>query len=357
MKKTILVLMMFTLILSRFSSESVENETNERVNLVVLTTGGTIAGKGTSETGSAYIAGKVSGNDLIEAVPELGHIAQITVEEISNVPSQDMSIDIWLKLAKRINELLNQDHCDGIVITHGTDTMEETAYFLNLTVHSNKPVVLTGSMRPSTSISADGDINLYNAVAVAASKASFGRGVLIVMNDAIYAARDATKFNTTNVDTFKNLNGGPVGYAHYGCISFYSSTEKAHTVDSVFDTSDLLQLPRIEIIYGYADSGSLFVNAAIEAGVDGLIFAGVGDGNGTIETLEALTSAAKKDITVVISSRTGSGMVYRNSEYDFDTYRFISANNLNAQKARILLMLSLTKTKDSHTIQQYFDHY
>jgi len=357
MKKNAIIIIVFVLTLSLFSSETVQNNPDERVNLVVLTTGGTIAGKGTSETGSAYTAGKVGGNELIEAVPELRHIAQITVEEISNVPSQDMSIEIWLKLAKRINELLNQDDCDGIVITHGTDTMEETAYFLNLTVHSNKPVVLTGSMRPSTSISADGDINLYNAVAVAASKASFDRGVLILMNDEIYAARDATKFNTTNVETFKNLNGGPVGYAHFGDISYYSHTEKLHTMNSDFDVKTLKQMPRVEIIYGYADSDDLFVDAAIEAEVDGIIFAGVGDGNGTTKTLEALKSAAEKGIAVVISSRTGSGIVYRNSEYDFDAYQFISANNLNAQKARILLMLSLTKTKDNQRIQEYFDRY
>ena len=357
MKKITLILMILTLTLSLFSSETVHKDANERVNLVVLTTGGTIAGKGTSEAGSAYTAGEVSGDELIEAVPELNQIAQITVEEISNVPSQDMTIEIWLKLAKRINELLNQDNCDGIVITHGTDTMEETAYFLNLTVHSNKPVVLTGSMRPSTSISADGDINLYNAVAVAASKSSYNRGVLILMNDKIYAARDATKFNTTNVETFKNLNGGPVGYAHFGDISYYSRTEKLHTIDSTFETNDLLGLPRVEIIYGYADSGCLFVDAAIEAGVDGIIFAGVGDGNGTTKTLNALKSAAEKGVVVVISSRTGSGIVYRNSEYDFDAYQFISANNLNAQKARILLMLALTKSEDIQTIQQYFDTY
>jgi len=357
MKKLTIIFILFALTLSLFSFETVKNSTNERVNLVVLTTGGTIAGKGTSETGSDYTAGKVSGNELIEAVPELEHIAQITVEEISNVPSQDMTIAIWLKLAKRINELLSRDDCDGIVITHGTDTMEETAYFLNLTVHSNKPVVLTGSMRPSTSISADGDINLYNAVAVAASKSSFSRGVLILMNDKIYAARDATKFNTTNVDTFKNLNGGPVGYAHFGDISYYSRTEKLHTIDSTFETNDLLGLPRVEIIYGYADSGCLFVNAAIEAGVEGIIFAGVGDGNGTTKTLEALKSAAEKGVAVVIASRTGSGIVYRNSEYNFDAYGFISANNLNAQKARILLMLSLTKTEVIQAIQEYFDTY
>ena len=357
MKKITIIFILFALTLSLFSSESLKQDPNERVNLFVLTTGGTIAGKGGSETGSSYTAGKVSGNDLIEAVPELKNIAQITVEEISNVPSQDMTIEIWLKLAKRINELLNRDDCDGIVITHGTDTMEETAYFLNLTVHSNKPVVLTGSMRPSTSISADGDINLYNAVAVAASKASFARGVLILMNDEIYAARDATKFNTTNVETFKNLNGGPVGYAHFGEISYYSQTEKLHTLDSEFDVENFNQMPRVEIIYGYADSGDLFVAAAIEAGVDGIIFASVGDGNGTAKTLAALKSAAEEGVVVVISSRTGSGIVYRNSEYDFDAYRFISANNLNPQKARILLMLALTKTEDIQTIQQYFYSY
>jgi len=177
------------------------------------------------------------------------------------------------------------------------------------------------------------------------------------MNDEIYAARDATKFNTTNVETFKNLNGGPVGYAHFGEISYYSQTEKLHTLDSEFDVENFNQMPRVEIIYGYADSGDLFVAAAIEAGVDGIIFASVGDGNGTAKTLAALKSAAEEGVVGVISSRTGSGIVYRNSEYDFDAYQFISANDLNPQKARILLMLALTKTEDIQTIQQYFYSY
>ena len=357
MKRLLILLILFTLAFSLLSAEDTKEEFKNLPNVIVLTTGGTIAGKGTSETASEYTAGKLSGDELIEAVPGLQNIAHITVEEISNVPSQDMSIEIWLKLAKRLNEILSLSDCDGIVITHGTDTMEETAYFLNLTVHSEKPIVITGSMRPSTSISADGDINLYNAVAVATCEESSGRGVLILMNDEIYTARDVTKSNTTNVDTFINTNGGPIGYTHFGKISYYYQTEKLHTVDSEFNIESLSKLPRVEIIYGYADSNEIFVDAAINGGVDGIVFAGVGDGNSSSVTLNALKEAVEKNIAVVISSRTGSGIVYRNSEYDFDEYDFISSDNLNPQKARILLMLALTETDSTDKIQEYFYKY
>lgn len=359
MKKIIIMMMMmfFALSLSLFSAERLKRGLKNLPNILILTTGGTIAGKGASETGSGYTAGQLSGDDLIAAVPELETIANIKVEEISNVPSQNMSIDIWLKLAKRINEALEEYDCDGIVITHGTDTMEETAYFLNLTVHSDKPVVLTGSMRPSTSISADGNLNLYNAVACAGYEDSYDRGVLVLLNDKIYTARNVTKTNTTNVETFRNLNGGPVGYVHFGEISYYYLTEKRHTVDSEFDTEALNELPRIEIIYGYADSGSLFVDAAIEAQVDGIIYASVGDGNAPSETLESLQEAAEKGIKIVVSSRTGSGIVCRDAEYDFEQYDFISADNLSPQQARILLMLALVKSDNISVIQEYFYTY
>jgi len=357
MKRLLILLILFTLVFSMLSAENTKEEYKNLPNVTVLTTGGTIAGRGSSETGSEYTAGKLSGEELIEALPELQNIAHITVEEISNVPSQDMTIEIWLKLAKRINEIFNQSECDGIVITHGTDTMEETAYFLNLTVHSEKPIVITGSMRPSTSISADGDINLYNAVAVAASKKSYGRGVLILMNDEIYNARDASKSNTVNVKTFINPNGGPAGYAHFGEVSYYYKIEKLHTLKSEFNIESFNILPRVEIIHGYADSNEIFVDAAINAGVDGIVFAGVGDGNGSSVTLNALKEAVEKNISVVISSRTGSGIIHRNSEYDFDEYDFISADNLNPQKARILLMLALTETNNADKIQEYFYKY
>lgn len=357
MKKILIILILLAFTISVFPTERLKRELNNLPNILILTTGGTIAGKGESETGSEYTAGQLSGEDLIAAVPELQDIAEIQVEEISNVPSQDMTIDIWLKLAKRINELLEKPGCDGIVITHGTDTMEETAYFLNLVIHNDKPVVLTGSMRPSTSISADGDINLYNAVATAGYPDSYGRGILVLMNDEIYTARDVTKSNTTNVETFRNPNGGPVGYAHFGEVNYYYFSEKCHTVDSEFKVDTLDSLPRVEIIYGYADSGRIFVDAAIAADVDAIIFAGVGDGNVSTKTLEALKTATEKGLKVCISSRTGSGIVYRSSEYDFESYDFIAADNLSPQKARILMMLALTKSRQTMRIQEYFYHY
>ena len=328
----------------------------ELPNITILTTGGTIAGAGDSAVEAGYTSGSLTGDQLITAVPEILNLANIKVEEISDIGSQDMNNEVWLKLSKRINELLSSNECDGIVVTHGTDTMEETAYFLNLTTHSSKPVILVGSMRPSTAISADGPINLFNAVSVAVSKDSSEKGVLVVMNDKIFNARDISKTNTTNVDTFKNPNGGPIGLANYGDVEFYTSTLKKHTIDTPFNIDNLDYLPRVEIIYGYANNSRLFTDAAITAKVDGIIYAGVGNGNIYYETMEGLKEAVKNRITVAISSRTGSGKV-DNGETNFSELDMVTSDNLNPQKSRVLLMLALTLTKKPDEIQDYFNEY
>lgn len=325
--------------------------------LAILATGGTIAGSGESAINSSYQAGAVTVDKLIAAVPAINEVATIKGEQISNIGSQEMNDEVWLKLAKRINELSKDSKIDGIVITHGTDTMEETAYFLNLATKSKKPIVLVGAMRSSTSMSADGALNLLNAVHVAMDKNSANKGVLVVMNDEIHAAREVTKTNTTAVDTFSSPNSGAIGSVFYGKVKYYMQPLRKHTYESEFDVSKLTKLPKVEIVYSHANDTDAFVNTAVQIGAEGIIHAGVGNGNLYPSTQEALANAVKKGVVVARSSRVGSGETTQDSEVDDKKLGFITTDNLNAQKARILLMLALTKTKDSKKIQEYFLEY
>src|SRR5499433_4319192 len=222
-------------------------------NIVILATGGTIAGAAATGTQSAYTSGAVTIDAMLTAVPGIKDLASIKGEQVSNVGSQDMSFDIMLKLAKRINELLPTPDVDGIVITHGTDTMEETAFFLNLVVKGDKPVVMVGSMRPSTAVSADGPLNLYNAVGVAIDPNARGRGVLVVMNDWIHAAHSLTKTSTTAIQTFMSPLRGVVGVANYGKNDFYNTPVWKHTSASEFDIASVSKLPRVDVVFACAD--------------------------------------------------------------------------------------------------------
>ncbi|HIF9185531.1 TPA: L-asparaginase 2 [Photobacterium damselae] len=326
-------------------------------NIKILATGGTIAGAGQSATESNYTAGKVGVDALIAAVPDMTKIADISGEQVVSIGSQDMNDEVWLKLAKRVNELLAQDDVDGIVITHGTDTMEETAYFLDLTVKSKKPVVLVGAMRPSTAMSADGPVNLYNAVVAATDEDSKGRGVLVTMNDTIFDARDVTKTNTTSVNTFQSPNFGPLGYIHNSDAKYQRSPERKHTTETVFDVSKLTSLPKVGIVYNYANASDLPVKALIDAKFDGIVSAGVGNGNLYHTVFDQLEKASKDGIMVVRSSRTPTGSTTLDAEIDDAKYVFVASGTLNPQKARILLMLSLTQTKDYKDVQKMFQYY
>ena len=322
----------------------------------ILATGGTIAGKGKeSAQMTEYTPGAIGIKELIDAVPEIKEYACISGEQIANIGSYAMTDDVWLKLADRINNLLSVDNVDGIVITHGTDTMEETAYFLNLVIKSKKPVILTGSMRPATAMSADGPLNLLNAVRLAASKEAHGKGVLVCMNDQINCAREVTKSNTTNVETFKATDFGCLGLIQNGKPYFYRQSTRRHTINSEFDISALKNLPRVNIIYAHASDDRALTDAAVAAGAKGIVHAGMGYGNMFPLVKDALSDARKKGIVVVKSSRTGSGLVPRtDADNEFD---FVTGDNLISQKARILLMLALTVTNDAAQIQRIFDEY
>lgn len=334
-----------------------ENIAQRRPNIHILATGGTIAGAGTSATGSNYTAGQVAISELISAVPELNEIANITGEQIVKIGSQDMSDEVWLKLAHYLNTLLNRQDVDGVVITHGTDTMEETAFFLNLTVKSAKPVVLVGAMRASTSLSADGPLNLYNAVVTAGAPESTGRGVMIVMNGLILGAHAAVKMNTIDVQTFQAPNSGALGYVFNGKVHYNQTTDKLHTTQSIFDVTDLDRLPKVGIVYSYSNVESEALDALVKHEYQGIVHAGVGNGNIHKNLFGKLADASKKGILVVRSSRIPTGPTTPDAEVDDDKYGFIASQELNPQKARILLMLALTKTKDYKTIQDYFNNY
>ncbi|AKH88738.1 L-asparaginase 2 [Edwardsiella tarda] len=324
-------------------------------SITVLATGGTIAGGGDSATQSNYTAGKVGVEALVDAVPQLKKIADIKGEQLVNIGSQDMNDQVWLKLAKKINAECSKT--DGFVITHGTDTMEETAYFLDLTVKCDKPVVLVGAMRPSTAMSADGPFNLYNAVITAADPASANRGVLVAMNDTVLDARDVTKTNTTGVETFKSVNYGPLGYIHNGKIDYQRAPERKHTTQTPFDVSKLTSLPKVGIVYNYANASALPVEALVKDGYQGIVSAGVGNGNMYKTVFDALANAAHDGVAVVRSSRVPSGATTQDAEVDDAKYGFIASGTLNPQKARILLQLALTETKNPQQIQKIFNTY
>ena len=325
----------------------------------ILATGGTIAGTQASPADAGYKPGTISVADLISSVPQLRNVAELSGEQVANIASQNMSHEIWLKLATRCNAVLADDDVDGVVITHGTDTLEETAYFLSLVVKSDKPVVLVGSMRPATAMGADGPINLYNAVALAAHPAAKGRGPLVLINDTIHYAREVQKTHTTRTDTFQSPNRGIAGIMNTGRVFFYSANTTRHTTRSEFSLYGLTvaNLPRVEIVYSYASFNGDTIDALVAKGVRGLVLAGVGDGNTSDAALAALARAAKAGVAVVRCSRTGSGIVDRNIEVNDDQLGFIAGLELSAPKARILLMLGLTQTNDLKKLQQYFSEY
>ena len=324
-------------------------------NVEVLATGGTIAGAGQSATDTAYTAGKVSVNHLVAAVPQLAEIANVIPKQVVQIGSQDMTDDVWLTLVKTINQDCNK--VDGFVVTHGTDTMEETAYFVNLTAKCEKPIVFVGAMLPSTGLSADGPKNLYNAVVVASTKEAGGRGAMVAMDDKIISARDVIKTNTTSVETFQGANFGTMGYIFNSKVHFANTPDAPHTKDTPFDVSKLDKLPKVGIVYNYSNVPAEPLKALLDAGYEGIVTAGVGNGNIHKNLFPLLEKAAKDGVAVVRSSRVPTGSATKDAEIDDRKYGFVAGQFLNPQKARVLLQLALTKTKDPAKIQEYFDKY
>lgn len=328
-----------------------------RPRIVILATGGTIAGAGaTSANVSAYQSAVVGVDRLIAAVPEIKNIADVRGEQILQIGSESFNNERWLTLARRVSALLNSPDVDGIVITHGTDTLEETAYLLNLTLKSDKPVVLTGAMRPSTALSADGPLNLYNAVVVAASPQSAGMGVLVVMNDEIHSARDVTKSNSVKVETFHSLYG-PLGTVVEGQPRFYRAPIRPHTTQSEFSVDDIAAMPEVDIVYTHGNMNRLSLDAFTDHGAKALIWAGFGNGSVPDYMDAALKETRAKGVFIVRTTRTGSGAIVRNGEADDDKNDYIVVDDQNPARARLLMALALTKTTDTGRLQQIFWKY
>jgi len=314
----------------------------------LFTTGGTIQSRGAHRQKlMEYSDGKVSAPELIADLPELKQISDLSYDEISNVGSPSMTTELTLKLAKAVNAWLAQPDSAGAVITHGTATLEETAYFLTLVIKSDKPVVVVGAMRPFTAVSRDGPFNLYNAVRVAGSPKAVGQGVLIVMNDEILSARETTKGNTYRMDTFVARDVGPLGYADSDQIVFYRHLTYRHTSKSEFDISKLTTLPRVDVEYTHQDADRVGVDAFIAAGAKGVIL--------TSRLDEAVKDGQAKGVVFVSSDRKGSGRVGESAKEA--AKGLITSDNLPPHKARILLRLALTKTTDPKEIQRMFNEY
>jgi L-asparaginase len=325
--------------------------------VIILATGGTIAGVGASSDRAGYEAGKIPVDQLVGAIPTVKKIATITGEQISSVGSQDMTIEIWKKLAVRINEIIAKKEADGIVVTHGTDTQEETAYFLDLVVPSSMPVVLTGSMRPSTAISADGPKNLYDAITVAIDPKSKGRGVLVSFNEGIFDGREVMKMSTTFTNAFGSPNTGAIGHAYDGKVEYYANAIRERDPKSPVTITADTKLPRVDIVYMYADAPSDMIDMLVAKKVDGIVIAGVGNGNFNKAYMDAVKRAVAAGVIVCRASRAPSGRVLLHDEIDDDKLGTIVSDDLTPQKARVLLMLALTKTKDKKQLQQLFFTY
>jgi len=321
----------------------------------VLGTGGTIAGAQPDPAHYGYTAAHYGIEWLLNAVPGLDRLAALSGEQVVNIGSQDMDDGIWLALARRVNAVLAMPDIDAALITHGTDTLEETAYFLDLVSASDKPVVVVGSMRPATAISPDGPANIYNGVAVAADPRAVGRGALVVLNDEIHHARDAVKTGTSNPSAFSSMSRGLAGITSAGRVEWFDEAPPSARRAPRFDISALKVLPRVDILLAHANMSVDLIDAALAGGARGIVIAGVGAGNMTARAVERLARAAAAGTIVVRSSRVVSAMVLRNHELDDDRLGFIAAGDLNAPKSRVLLQLALTQTTDPGRIQRLFD--
>lgn len=336
-----------------------EVETQAKLaNVVVLATGGTIAGAGASAANSAtYQAAKVGVEQLIAGIPELSKLANVRGEQVMQIASESITNDNLLQLGRRVAELADSKDVDGIVITHGTDTLEETAYFLNLVEKTDKPIIVVGSMRPGTAMSADGMLNLYNAVAVASSKDARGKGVLVTMNDEIQSGRDVSKMINIKTEAFKSA-WGPLGMVVEGKSYWLRLPAKRHTMDSEFDIKNIKSLPDVEIAYSYGNVSDTAYKALAQSGAKAIIHAGTGNGSVSSRVVPALQELRKEGVQIIRSSHVNAGgFVLRNAEQPDDKYDWVVAHDLNPQKARILAMVALTKTNDSKELQRMFWEY
>lgn len=329
--------------------------------IVLMSTGGTIVSSGESATQTTgYRLGNLGINTLLDQLPDLK--SKIDLEElaVSHVDSSSMTSEIWLKLAREVQKAVDREDVDGVVITHGTDTMEETAYFLNLILKTDKPVVITGAMRPATALSSDGILNLYNAFQVACNELSRSQGVMMVLNNLIGSARFSTKTHTTNVATFSGLLNGELGSVVDNAVMFNNKVIRPHTLQTPFSIKDFEKdetFPKVVIVYSHADDDGTMVRAAVAAGVQGIIFAGLGNGCVPNRVLPEIAKATSAGIRVVRASRVFNGAVF-NGLSEWEDAGMISAWNFSIIKARVLLQLALKKgITDVDELRKLFEAY
>lgn len=328
-----------------------------KANIVIIGTGGTIAGAGASAVNTAaYQSAVVPVDKIIASVPEISKVANVRGEQVFQIGSESFNNARLLQLGKRVSALLKQPDVDGVVITHGTDTIEETAYFLNLTLKSDKPVVVVGSMRPGTALGAEGALNLYDAVVVASNPNSRGKGTLAVLNDEIHSGRDVTKTNTFKTETFRSPFG-PLGYVVEGRTLYFRQPARPHTMQTEWDIDRLDRLPEVAVVYAYGNVNPQAVESAVRSGAKAIVYAGTGAGSVGDYMVDSLKAARARGLQVVRASRTGSGVIARNGEQPDDKYDWIVTDDQLAQKARILMALALTRTNDSKELQNIFWKY
>ncbi len=330
-----------------------------RPRVVLLGTGGTIAGKATSQAGdssAAYQSAVVTASDLIECVPALARIADLEAEQLFQIDSAHFTDERLLTLARRVSLLCARDDVDGVVVTHGTDTMEESAYFLHLTVKSAKPIVLTGAMRPGTALAADGPANLLHAVAAAAHPTSGARGVLVVMNEEIHSARDVAKVHAMRLDAFASPHG-PLGLMVEGAPRWYRAVTRRHTVDSEFDIDGIDTLPLVGLVSSHGNMRRESYDAWVAAGARAIVHAGFGGGTVPDYLKPVLTELCAAGVPIVRASRVGAGPVIRNANFDDDACGSVAADDQNPPRARLLAALALTRTQDVGEMQRVFSHY
>lgn len=323
--------------------------------ILIIATGGTIAGIGEIGKSASYQAGEIDIDEIIQSIPALKNLAELSAVQFCNVDSNEMNPKRLVDLANYINEIALREDVDGIVVTHGTDTLDETAYFLNLTIRTYKPIILTGAMRPATATSADGPMNLYQAVALACHEQAMGHGVMAVFSDTIYSGRDIQKVNNFKTDAFDKKDFGCLGYMRDDQAYFFARSFKKHTLQSMFSEHTLTTLPNVGIAYYYGGA-SISILKALSEECEGIVIAGSGSGNYSQEWIEEVERLVNHGIVIVRSSRVGHGIVFDSPVFDPKGLT-IPSNTLSPQKARILLMLALSVTKDKDEIDKIFSDY
>ena len=331
-----------------------DSENKSLPTVAVLATGGTIAGSGAAGKTTNYTAGQLDVGSLVASAAGITEIANVRGVQVCNVGSDDITDKYWLTIVKTINEMAEDDSIDGFVITHGTDTLDETSYFLNLTVKTDKPVVITGAMRPSTATSADGPMNLYQSIALASNEKAKNRGSMVVFSDGIFGGRDCQKVSTHETDAFDSKDFGCLGYMVDSIPYFYNETTKLHTIETEFDVSKLEELPKVAVAYFTIDADASILDFYANNGAKGIVIAGAGAGCYSEAWNNKILELESTGIPVIRCSRIGSGMI---TQDDYFVGNTAEGNDLAPQKATVLLRLALTVTNDINEIQSIFDKY